>query len=54
MAQRGISEAELEVARFLENVELARRHAGLPDDFINFHHDPLACAVAAGWDGGGD
>jgi purine nucleosidase len=25
---------------------------GLPDDTINFQHDPLACAVAAGWDEG--
>ncbi len=24
---------------------------GLPDDTINFQHDPLACAVALGWDG---
>jgi inosine-uridine nucleoside N-ribohydrolase len=24
---------------------------GLPDDIINFQHDPLACAVALGWDG---
>jgi inosine-uridine nucleoside N-ribohydrolase len=24
----------------------------LPADFINFHHDPLACAIALGWDEG--
>lgn len=24
----------------------------LPDDIINFQHDPLACAVALGWDEG--
>jgi len=23
----------------------------LPDDILNFQHDPLACAVALGWDG---
>ena len=23
--------------------------AGLPDDTINFQHDPLACAIALGW-----
>jgi inosine-uridine nucleoside N-ribohydrolase len=34
-----------------ENAILAREHSGLPDDFINFQHDTLACAVAAGWDG---
>jgi purine nucleosidase len=28
-----------------------RRYPGLPSDLLNFHHDPLACAVAAGWDG---
>lgn len=27
-------------------------YAGLPDDLINFHHDPLACAIALGWDEG--
>jgi purine nucleosidase len=30
---------------------LARCHPGLPDDLQNFHHDPLACAVALGWPG---
>jgi purine nucleosidase len=33
------------------NVDLGRAHAGLPDDLLNFHHDPLACAVAVGWPG---
>ena len=28
-----------------------RTCSGLPDDLINFQHDPLACAVALGWDG---
>jgi hypothetical protein len=31
--------------------ELGRAHAGLPDDLLNFQYDPVACAVAAGWDG---
>jgi inosine-uridine nucleoside N-ribohydrolase len=26
--------------------------AGLPDDIINFQHDPLAVAIALGWDAG--
>lgn len=26
--------------------------AGLPPDTINFQHDPLACAIAVGWDEG--
>ena len=32
-------------------VDLGRAHAGLPDDLLNFHYDPVACAVAAGWSG---
>jgi purine nucleosidase len=30
---------------------LAALHPALPADVLNFHYDPLACAVAAGWDG---
>lgn len=33
--------------------DLGRAYAGLPDDLLNFQYDPVACAVAAGWDGGG-
>ncbi len=29
-----------------------RTCAGLPDDTINFQHDPLACAIALGWNEG--
>jgi inosine-uridine nucleoside N-ribohydrolase len=28
-----------------------RAYPGLPDDLLNFQHDPRACAVALGWDG---
>jgi len=28
---------------------LSRAHPGLPDDLVNFHYDPLTCAVALGW-----
>ena len=32
--------------------ELLRKScAGLPSDTLNFQHDPLACAIALGWDG---
>jgi purine nucleosidase len=31
--------------------ELGREHAALPDDLVNFHYDPVACAVAVGWPG---
>lgn len=30
---------------------LGPAHDGLPDDLLNFHYDPLACAVAVGWPG---
>jgi purine nucleosidase len=30
---------------------LGPAHDGLPDDLVNFHYDPLACAVAVGWPG---
>ena len=26
-----------------------RAHPALPDDLLNFHFDPVACAVALGW-----
>lgn len=31
--------------------DLGARFPGVPDDLVNFHYDPLACAVAAGWPG---
>ena len=31
--------------------KLGREHPGLPDDLLNFHYDPVACAVALGWTG---
>jgi inosine-uridine nucleoside N-ribohydrolase len=31
--------------------QLATQHAALPDDLVNFHHDPVTCAVAVGWPG---
>jgi purine nucleosidase len=41
-----------ECARDWGNEErYGRTCAGLPDDTINFLHDPLACAVALGWPG---
>jgi purine nucleosidase len=38
-------------ARDNATTDLGRSWPGLPDDLLNFHHDPLACAVALGWDG---
>jgi purine nucleosidase len=34
-----------------EMAQMGRRHAGLPDDLLNFQYDPVACAVALGWPG---
>ena len=31
--------------------ELGRSCSALPDDLVNFHWDPVTCAVAAGWSG---
>ena len=33
------------------SVEMRRASPGLPADLLNFQYDPLACAVACGWDG---
>jgi hypothetical protein len=38
-------------ARDQRRDELARSFPALPDDLLNFQYDPLACAVALGWDG---
>ena len=34
-------------------VTLPSANPGLPADLLNFHYDPVTCAVAAGWDGVG-
>lgn len=31
-----------------DKVALGPAHAGLPDDLLNFHYDPVACALALG------
>jgi purine nucleosidase len=31
--------------------EYGRQFSLLPDDLLNFHHDPLTCAAAVGWNG---
>ena len=37
-----------------ENIAAKYGHTckGLPEDIINFQHDPLACAIALGWNDG--
>jgi inosine-uridine nucleoside N-ribohydrolase len=44
-------QAEATAAEYGNEALYGRTCAGLPDDIINFQHDPLACAVALGWDG---
>jgi hypothetical protein len=38
-------------ARHNRFAELGRAHPGLPRDLLNFHYDPVTCAVACGWPG---
>jgi inosine-uridine nucleoside N-ribohydrolase len=40
-----------EHARDNRNEEIGRAYPAFPNDLLNFQHDPLACAVAVGWDG---
>jgi hypothetical protein len=47
LAHQGLAFAEDEQ----NEAKYGRPYAGLPDDTINFQHDPLACAVALGWAG---
>ena len=44
-------QAEAIAAEWKNEETYGRTCAGLPDDIINFQHDPLACAVALGWEG---
>lgn len=46
-----LAQQSLAYAADREAASLAADHLGLPDDLLNFHHDPLACAVALGWSG---
>ena len=34
-----------------QRAALGQGHPALPDDLLNFQHDPVACAVALGWPG---
>lgn len=44
------AQAETEEYRQIEE-KFGKSCEGLPADILNFQHDPLACAVALGWDG---
>lgn len=49
LARLVATQAEVYAAAEHRTAEYARTYAGLPRDFINYQHDPLACAVALGW-----
>ena len=38
-------------ARDHRRAEIEGGYPAVPDDFLNFHYDPVACAVALGWGG---
>jgi inosine-uridine nucleoside N-ribohydrolase len=45
-------QAEAHAAEYDNERLLGQTCTSLPDDLINFQHDPLACAIALGWDEG--
>jgi inosine-uridine nucleoside N-ribohydrolase len=52
LARLVATQAEVYVASEHRAAEYAQRYARVPRDFINYQHDPLACAVALGWRAG--
>jgi acetylornithine/succinyldiaminopimelate/putrescine aminotransferase len=49
LARLVATQSEVYAASEHRAAEHARGYKGLPQDFINYQHDPLACAVALGW-----
>jgi len=49
LARLVATQAEVYAASEHRTAEYAHGYGGLPRDFINYQHDPLACAVALGW-----
>jgi len=45
-------QAEAFASEMNYEAEYGRACRGLPEDIINFQHDPLACAIALGWNEG--
>ena len=52
LARLVATQAEVYAATEHRAAEYAQGYAGLPRDFINYQHDPLACAIALGLDEG--
>ncbi len=44
-------QAEAANKEYSNEEKIGKKCKGLPDDILNFQHDPLACAVALGWNG---
>jgi inosine-uridine nucleoside N-ribohydrolase len=45
-------QAEAHASEYKNEETYGQTCSGLPPDIINFQHDPLACAIALGWDEG--
>ncbi|MBC8075022.1 MAG: hypothetical protein H7Y32_03020, partial [Chloroflexales bacterium] len=52
LAQLIARQAEAHAAEYNTEAQFGQTCAALPDDIINFQHDPLACAIALGWSDG--
>lgn len=52
LAQLIARQAEVFASEERYETEYGRTCEGLPEDTINFQHDPLACAIALGWNEG--
>lgn len=44
-----VRQAEVHARTYHNEETLGATCSGLPNDIINFQHDPLACAIALGW-----
>jgi purine nucleosidase len=45
-------QAEATAEEYQNEARFGATYPGLPEDIINFQHDPLACAIALGWNDG--
>jgi purine nucleosidase len=52
LAQLIARQAEAFAKEWNNEAQYGQTCQGLPDDTINFQHDPLACAIALGWNEG--
>lgn len=52
MGQLLARQAEAHAQEYNNETLLGRPNPNVPDDLINFQHDPLACAIALGWNEG--